>query len=178
MRLAWFLNPFHLVCSLLLCLHYSESMSDQFFFLKHAWLVTNQTIRVIHTVIVYLNSEAPKCLNSEDQSKWVIIYMKNILSFLVLKKTRWDYPLWASLQFWFIVLSEVASRLRVAIIQSRGARGQTRLPVNMTGSHLKRACQLTKLAYDIHSKRNRHLHDKETFTSHQSRQFVAMESSN
>jgi hypothetical protein len=75
-------------------------------------------------------------------------------------------------------LSEVASRLRVPIIQSRGARGQTRSPVNMTGSHLKRACQLTKLAYDIHSKRNRHLHDKETFTSHQSRQFVAMESSN
>jgi hypothetical protein len=61
-------------------------MSDQFFFLNHVWLVTNQTICVIDTIIVYLNSEALKCLNSEDQSKWVIIYMKNILSFLVLKK--------------------------------------------------------------------------------------------
>lgn len=52
------------------------------------WSVTNQTIRVIHTDIVYLNSEAPKCPNSEDPSKWVIIYMKNILSLFRAEKNQ------------------------------------------------------------------------------------------
>jgi len=50
-------------------------MPDQFFFLKHMWLVTNH---LRDTIIAYLNSEAPKCLNSEDPPKVVIVYKKNL----------------------------------------------------------------------------------------------------
>jgi hypothetical protein len=74
-------------------------MPDQFFFLKHLWLVTN---RLRDTVIVYPNSEAPKCLNSEGPPKDVIIYKKKLFFFVLKNKLlqkknfRWEYPLCAS----------------------------------------------------------------------------------
>ena len=64
------------------------------------WLVTNH---LRDTIIAYLNSEAPKCLNSEDPPKVVIVYKKNLFFFvlknkLLQKKFRREYPLCASLQ--------------------------------------------------------------------------------
>jgi hypothetical protein len=98
------LNPFHFVCILLLCLHYSACMPDQFFFLKHLWLVAN---RLRDTVIVYPNSEAPKCLNSEGPPKEVIIYKKKLFFFvlknkLLQKKLQMGISSVCFLQLWCI----------------------------------------------------------------------------
>jgi len=79
-------------------------MPDQFFFLKHLWLVTN---RLRDTVIVYPNSEAPKCLNSEGPPKEVIIYKKKLFFFvlknkLLQKKLQMGISSVCFLQLWCI----------------------------------------------------------------------------